>query len=124
MVPCVGNAGLGRKPQPMCLCECEALATLSHIYLRYFLLEPEDIRGLIWGQFGTSLEGQGCHDLDPLWGHKGSVKAYVYRDRKGSTHTYSLLNLLAPPTTSFYCLIILYSRLYLFLIRLCFFIFT
>jgi hypothetical protein len=32
--------GLGRKPQPMCLCECEALATLRHIYLGSFFYGP------------------------------------------------------------------------------------
>jgi hypothetical protein len=28
--------GLGRKPQPMCLCECESFDTLRHIYLGSF----------------------------------------------------------------------------------------
>jgi hypothetical protein len=36
-------AGLGRKRQPMCLCECEALATLRHIYLGSFSMDPKDI---------------------------------------------------------------------------------
>jgi hypothetical protein len=43
----------------------------------------------VQGQFGTSSEGQGSRDLDPVRGHKGPVKAYVHEDRKGSTHTYS-----------------------------------
>jgi hypothetical protein len=34
------------------LCECEALASLSHMYLGSFFLNPEDIRvlgvGVIW----------------------------------------------------------------------------
>jgi len=34
------------------LCECEALASLRHVYLGFFFLEPEDIRslglGAIW----------------------------------------------------------------------------
>jgi hypothetical protein len=38
--------GLGRKPQPMCLCECEAWATLRHIYLVSFFMDAKDIRGL------------------------------------------------------------------------------
>jgi len=28
------------------LCECKALASLTHAYLGSFFLEPEDIRGL------------------------------------------------------------------------------
>jgi len=34
------------------LCECEALASLRHVYLGYFILEPQDIKsmslGAIW----------------------------------------------------------------------------
>jgi len=34
------------------LCECEALASLRHVYLSSFFLEPEDIKrinlGVIW----------------------------------------------------------------------------
>jgi hypothetical protein len=41
--------GLGTKPQPMCLCECEALATLRQIYLGSFFMDPKDIRGLSLG---------------------------------------------------------------------------
>jgi hypothetical protein len=45
----------------------------------------------VWVQSGTSLEEQGSHDLDLARGHKGPVKAYMHRDRKGSTHTYSFI---------------------------------
>jgi hypothetical protein len=39
--------GLGRKPQPLCLHECEALVTLRHVYLgSFFFMDPKDIRGL------------------------------------------------------------------------------
>ena len=31
------------------LCECEALASLRHAYLRSFFLEPEDIKSLSLG---------------------------------------------------------------------------
>jgi hypothetical protein len=31
------------------LCECEALASLRHVYLGSFFLEPEDIKSLILG---------------------------------------------------------------------------
>jgi hypothetical protein len=29
------------------LCECEALASLRHVYLSSFFLEPEDIKNII-----------------------------------------------------------------------------
>jgi hypothetical protein len=41
--------GLGRKPQPLCLRECEALATLRHIYLGFLFIDPKDITGLSLG---------------------------------------------------------------------------
>jgi hypothetical protein len=50
---------------------------------------PKDIRGLSWGQCGTSLEGQGSHDSGLGRGHKGPVNANGHRDRKGSTRTCS-----------------------------------
>jgi hypothetical protein len=40
---------LGTKPQPMCLCECEALATLRHINLGSSFTDPKDTRGLSLG---------------------------------------------------------------------------
>jgi hypothetical protein len=47
--------GLGRKPQLMCLHECEALATLWHIHLGSFFMDPKDIGGLslraVWHLF-------------------------------------------------------------------------
>jgi hypothetical protein len=83
--------GLGRKPQPLRLHECEALATLRHVYLGSFFMDPKDIRGLslraMWNFFrrtGLSLHG-------PRKGAQRAGKAYVHRDRKGSTRTYSVL---------------------------------
>jgi hypothetical protein len=46
----------------------------------------------VWGHCGTSLEGQGARDLGPVRGHKGPVKAYVHRDREGSTHVHSFIH--------------------------------
>jgi hypothetical protein len=54
----------GEETSAHVLCECEALATLRHIYLGFFFLNPEDIRGLSLGRSGTSLQGQGSLDLD------------------------------------------------------------
>jgi hypothetical protein len=43
------------QPHPLCLRECEALATLRHVYLGSLYMDPQDIRGLslgaIWNFF-------------------------------------------------------------------------
>jgi hypothetical protein len=44
--PLCGKCGAGEETSAHVLCECEALATLRHIYLGSFLLDPEDVRGL------------------------------------------------------------------------------
>jgi hypothetical protein len=42
----------------MCLCECEALVTLRHIYLGSFFMGPKDIIGLslraVWNFFART----------------------------------------------------------------------
>jgi hypothetical protein len=56
------------------LCECETLASLRHVYLGSFFLEPEDIKSTIWGPSGTLGKQQGSHEL--IWGKKRpSIKA-------------------------------------------------
>jgi hypothetical protein len=72
--PLCRKCGAGEETSTHVLCECEALATIRHIYLGSFSLDPEDIRGLRLWRPGTCLKGQGCHDLDLLRGHKGPVK--------------------------------------------------
>jgi hypothetical protein len=68
------------------LCECEALASLTHAYLGSFFLDPEDIKSLSLGAIwnfgnGTGLPWTGIR----LWGTKGPlIKANVHRDCKGS----------------------------------------
>jgi hypothetical protein len=41
------------------LCECEALASLRHMYLGTFLLDPEDIRVLGVGAIWNLAKGTG-----------------------------------------------------------------
>jgi len=41
------------------LCECEALASLRHIYLGSFFLDPEDIRKLSTGAIWNFAKGTG-----------------------------------------------------------------
>jgi predicted amidophosphoribosyltransferase len=38
------------------LCECEALATLRHTYLGSCFLDPEEVKQLSAGKFGTLLK--------------------------------------------------------------------
>jgi len=37
---------VGEETSAHILCECEALASLRHVYLGSFFLEPEDIKSL------------------------------------------------------------------------------
>jgi hypothetical protein len=53
--PLCWKCGAGEETSAHVLCECEALATLRHIYLGSFFLDPENVRGLslraIWNFF-------------------------------------------------------------------------
>jgi hypothetical protein len=53
--PLCRKCGVGQETLAHVLCECEALATLRHIYLGSSFLDPEDVRGLslraIWNFF-------------------------------------------------------------------------
>jgi hypothetical protein len=53
--PLCRKCGAGEETSANVLCECEALATLRHIYLGSFFLDPEDVRSLslraIWNFF-------------------------------------------------------------------------
>jgi hypothetical protein len=59
------------------LCECEALASLIHVYLGSFFQDPEDVKSLNLGAIWDSGKGTGLPWTDiKLWGMKGpSVKA-------------------------------------------------
>jgi hypothetical protein len=55
------------------LCECEALATLTHTYLGSFFLDPEDVRELsLRGRSGT--ENRALITWTLVKWHKGPVK--------------------------------------------------
>ena len=45
------------------LCECEALASLRHVYLGSFSLHAEDIKSLSLGPPGTLAKEQGSPEL-------------------------------------------------------------
>jgi len=51
------------------LCECEDLASLRHVYLGSFVLEPEDIEIISLGAIWNVSEGTGLSWND--MGHKG-----------------------------------------------------
>ena len=45
------------------LCECEALASLRHVYLGFFFLDPEDIKNISMGPSGTLAKEQSSPEL-------------------------------------------------------------
>jgi hypothetical protein len=53
------------------LCECEALASLRHVYLGSFFLEPEDIKGISLGVIWNFSKATGLPEID--MGLKGAV---------------------------------------------------
>ena len=67
------------------ICECEASASLRHVNLGSFFLDPEDIKSLIWVPSGTLTKKQGSPELVSDYGaHRTRFKAYLHRDCKGS----------------------------------------
>ena len=53
------------------LCECEALASLRHVYLGSFFLEPKDIKSISVGAIWNFSKVTGLPRIGT--GHKGSV---------------------------------------------------
>jgi hypothetical protein len=53
------------------LCECEALASLTHVYLGSFFLDPEDIKNINLGAIWNFSKATGLPWID--MGHKGPV---------------------------------------------------
>jgi hypothetical protein len=55
--PTCRECGTEEETSVHILCECEALASLIHIYLCSFFLKPEDIRKLGMGAIWNFVEG-------------------------------------------------------------------
>jgi hypothetical protein len=53
------------------LCECEALASLRHVYLGSFFLDPEDIKSISLVAIWNFSKKTGLPYID--MGHKGPV---------------------------------------------------
>ena len=53
------------------LCECEALASIRHVYLGSFFLEPEDIKSISLGTIWDFSRVTGLPQVD--MGHKGHI---------------------------------------------------
>jgi hypothetical protein len=51
--------------------ECEALASLRHVYLGSLFLDPEDIKSLCLGPSGTLAKEQGSPELILDYGAQG-----------------------------------------------------
>ena len=52
--PLCRKCGVGKETSDHILCECKALASLRHVYLGSFFLEPENIRSLGLGAIWNS----------------------------------------------------------------------
>jgi len=59
-VKILGNVVFRRKPQST-FCECEAVVSLRHTYLGFFLLDSDDITKLIMGAIWNFAKGIGLH---------------------------------------------------------------
>jgi hypothetical protein len=112
--PLCRKCGTGEETSAHVLCECEALATLRHIYLGSFFLDPENVRDLslraIWSFFrrtgllwlgsndGAQRACEGLRATGP-WGLDPYLLTYLCRPksvRSTYEHTYFFLNLLKP----------------------------
>ena len=68
--PLCGRCGAEDETSAHTHCECEALATLRHVYLGSFFLEPEDIKRVCLGPIWNILAmWQGSFEL--IGGPKG-----------------------------------------------------
>ena len=77
--PLCRGCGAEEETSAHILCECEALASLRHVYLGSFFLEPEDIKSISMGAIWNFSKVTELPQID--MGHKGPVnKAWVYRD--------------------------------------------
>jgi hypothetical protein len=65
------RCGVKEETSAHILCEFEALASLRHVYLGSFFLEPEDINSISLGASETVVNSQGSHDL--TWDTKGPL---------------------------------------------------
>ena len=62
--PLCRGCGVQGETSAHILCECEALASLKHVFLGSFSLDPEDIKSWSLGAiYGTLVKEQGCPEL-------------------------------------------------------------
>jgi len=62
------------------LCACEALSSLRHTYLGSFFLDPENIRKVSMGPYGTLVKEQGSLNLVIDYGaQRACIKAQVHQ---------------------------------------------
>ena len=67
--PLCRKCGVREETSAHILCECEALASLRHMYLGSFFLQPEDIRNIGLGAIWNLSKAMGLPWFD--MGHKG-----------------------------------------------------
>jgi len=73
------------------LYECEDLASLRHVYLGSFILDPEDIKKLAVGASWSFGKGTGLHLSYRIWGTKGLFNGLGAWDPEGLEIKYSIL---------------------------------
>jgi len=70
--PLSRRCGVGEETLTHILCECEALASLRHIHLGSFFLDPEDIKSSSLGTIWNFSRGTGLTRIViRLWGTTG-----------------------------------------------------
>jgi hypothetical protein len=69
--PLCRRCGSENETSAHILCECEALASLRHVYLGSVFLEPEDIKSIRLGAIWNFSKVTGFPLID--MGHKGPV---------------------------------------------------
>jgi len=69
--PLCRRCGAEDKTSAHILCQCEAFASLRHVYLGSFFLEPEDIKSISLGDIWNFSKVRGLLWIDV--GHKGPV---------------------------------------------------
>ena len=69
--PSCRRCGAEEETSAHILCECEALASLRHVCLGFFFLEPEDMKCISLGAIRNFSKVMGLPKIDK--GHKGPV---------------------------------------------------
>ena len=82
--PLCKNCGAEEETSTRVLCECEALASLRHVYLGSFFIDPEDVNSLSLGAIRSFSKGLDIR----IRGKKGPSKVQGTSGTKGLEPSY------------------------------------